>query len=60
MEDVLQPPLSLLATDHSKSVVLVYFLLYVFGVGVSWRIFYSFVGYLYATGSALIGWGRES
>ena len=38
MEDVLKPPSSLLATDRSKAVVLVGFLLIVFGVGVSCRI----------------------
>ena len=38
MEDVLKPPSSLLATDRSKAVVLVRFLLNVFGVGVSCRI----------------------
>ena len=43
MEDVLKPPGSLLATDHSKAVVLVSFLLNVFGVGVSCRKLYSFV-----------------
>ena len=38
MEDVLKPPNSLLATDRSKAVVLVLFLLSVFGVGVLCRI----------------------
>ena len=38
MEDVFKPPSSLLATDRSKAVVLVWFLLIVFGVGVSCRI----------------------
>ena len=38
MEDVLKPSSSLLATDRSKAVVLVLFLLNVFGVGVSCRI----------------------
>ena len=47
MEDVLKPPGSLLATDRSKAVVLVWFLLNVFGVGVSCRKLYSFVVYLY-------------
>ena len=37
----------LLATDRSKAVVLVYFLLNVFGEGVSCRNLYSFVVYLY-------------
>ena len=54
MEDVLKPPGSLLATDHSKAVVLVYFLLNVFGVGVSYRILYSCVVYLYVSGSGSI------
>ena len=43
MEDVLKLPGSLLATGHSKAVVLLLFLLNVFGVGVSCRILYSFV-----------------
>ena len=46
-EDVLKPPGSLLATDRSKTVVLVYFLLIVFGVSVLSHILYSFVVYLY-------------
>ena len=37
-------------TDRSKAVILVQFLLNVFGVGVSCRILYSFVGYLYISG----------
>ena len=37
----------LFATDRSKAVVLVQFLLNVFGVGVSWRELFSFVVYLY-------------
>ena len=37
VEDVHKPPGSLLATDRSKAVVLVWFLLNVFGVGVSCR-----------------------
>ena len=41
MEDVLKPPGSLPATDSSKAVVLVEFLLNVFGVGVSCRNLYS-------------------
>ena len=45
MEDVLKPTGSLLATDHSKGVVLVWFLLNVFGVGISRRILHSFVVY---------------
>ena len=44
MEDVLK---SFLATDRSKVVLLVLFLLDVFGVGVSCRILYSFVVYLF-------------
>ena len=39
--------LSLLTTYRSKAVVLVLFLLNVFGVGFSCRILYSFVVYLY-------------
>ena len=54
MEDVLESPGSLLATDHSKAMVLVYFLLNVFGVAVSCRILYSFVVYLYVSGSGSI------
>ena len=54
MEDVLKPPGSLLATDCSKAVVLVWFLLNVFGVGVSCRKLYSFVVYLYVDGSGSI------
>ena len=46
----LSPPGSLLATDRSKAVVLVWFLLNVFGVGVSCRKLYSFVVYLYVDG----------
>ena len=43
MEDVLKPPPgSLLASDHSKAVVLMLFLLNVFGVGVSCRNLYFF------------------
>ena len=48
------PPGSLIATDRSKEVVLVKFLLNVFGVGVSCRNFYSFVVYLYVNGSGSI------
>ena len=51
VEDDLKPPGSLLATDRSKAVVLVYFLLNVFGVGVSCRKLYYFVVYLYVNGS---------
>ena len=44
-----------LATDRSKAVVLVQFLLNVFfGIGVSCRILYSFVAYLYVSGSGSI------
>ena len=50
---ILKPPGSLLATDRSKAVVLVKFLLNVFGVGVSCRKLYSFV-YLYLNGSGSI------
>ena len=45
---------SLLATDRSKAVVLVSFLLNVFGVGVSCRNLYSFAVYLYVNGSGSI------
>ena len=55
MEDVLKPPGSLLATDGSKVVVLVLFLLNVFGVGVSCRKLYSFVVYLYVDQLPLLG-----
>ena len=48
------PPCSLLATDRSKAVVLVWFLLNVFGVGFSCRKLYSFVVYLYVDGSGSI------
>ena len=44
----------MLATDRSKEVVLVQFLLNVFGVGVSCRNLYSFVVYLYVSGSRSI------
>ena len=44
-------PGSLLATDRSKVVFLVLFLLNVFGVGVSCRNLYPFVVYLYVNGS---------
>ena len=44
----------MLATDRSKVVVLVYFLLNVIGVGVSSRNLYSFVVYLYVNGSGSI------
>ena len=54
MEDVLKPPGSLLATDLSKAVVLLWFLLNVFGVGVSCRILCSFVVYIYVSGSGSI------
>ena len=48
------PPGRLLGTDRSKAVVLVRFLLNVFGVIVSCRILYSFVVYLYVSGSGSI------
>ena len=48
------PPGSLLATDRSKEMVLGWFLLNVFGVGVSCRNLYSFVVYLYVNGSGSI------
>ena len=55
VEDVLKPPPgSLLATDRSKAVVLLYFLQNVFGVGVSCRNLLSFVVYLYVSSSGSI------
>ena len=45
--------------DRSKAVILVYFLLNVFGVGVSCRILYSSVGYLYVSDSGSITSVRE-
>ena len=61
MEDDLKPPCSLLATDRSKAVVLVWFLLNVFGVGASCTYLYSFVAYLYVNGSGSItSVGEES
>ena len=51
---IFKPPSSLLATDRSKAVVSVKFLLNVFGVGVSCRKLYSFVVYLYVNGSGSI------
>ena len=51
---ILKPPGSLLATDRSKAVVLVSFLLNVFGVDVWCRSLYYFVVYLYVNGSGLI------
>ena len=47
-------PRSLLATDGSKAVVLVLFLLNGFGVGVLCRNLYYFVGYIYLNGSGSI------
>ena len=44
----------MLATYRSKAVVLVWFLLNVFGVGVSCRNLYTFVVYLYVNGSGSI------
>ena len=61
MEDVHKPPGSLLATDRSKAVVLVWFLLNVFGVGVLCRKLCCFVVCLYVNGSgsvASVGEGR--
>ena len=54
MEDVLKPPGGLLAAGRSRAVVLVWFLLNVFGVGVSCRGLCSFVVYLYVNGSGSI------
>ena len=51
---ILKPPGSLPATDRSKAVVMAYFLLNVFGVGVSCRNLFSFVAYLYVNGSGSI------
>ena len=51
---ILKPPGSLLATDRSKTVVLVLFLLNIFGVIVSYRNLYSFVVNLYVNGSGSI------
>ena len=51
---ILKPPGSLLATDRSKAVVLVLFLLNVFGVGVSCPNLYSFVVCLCVNGSGSI------
>ena len=51
---ILKPPGSLLATDRSKAVVLMLFLLNAFGVGESCRNLYSFVVYLYVNGSGSI------
>ena len=42
VKEMLKPPGSLLAHDYSKAVVLVQFLLNVFGVGVSCCILYFF------------------
>ena len=50
----LRSPGSLLATDRSKAVVLVYFLLNVYGVGVICRILYYVAVYLYVSGSGPI------
>ena len=47
MEDVLKPPSSLLATDRSKAVVLVWFLLIVFWSRCFVSYLYFFVVYLY-------------
>ena len=55
MEDVLKPPGSLLAAGRSEAVVFfVWFLLNVFGVGVSCRKLCCFVVYLYVNGSGSI------
>ena len=53
MEDVLKPPGSLLATDHSKAVGFGVILSKCFEVGVSFNL-YSFVVYLYVNGSGPI------
>ena len=57
---ILKPPGNLLATARSKAVVLVLFLLNVFGVGVSCSNFYSFVVYLYVNGSGSVGEERAN
>ena len=50
----------MLATDRSMAVVLVLFLLIVFGVGVSCRSLYSFVVYLYVNaGGSITSVGEE-
>ena len=54
MEDVLKSPASLLATGRSKAVVLVIFLLNVFGVGVLCRNLYSYVVKIYVSRSRSI------
>ena len=54
IKEILKPPGSLLATDRSKAVVLVKFLINVFGVGVSCRKLYYFVVYLYVNSSGSI------
>ena len=60
MEDVHKPPGSLLAIDRSKAVVLAWFLLNGFGVGVSCLNLF-FVVYLYVSGSGSItSVGEES
>ena len=51
---ILKPTDSLLATDHSKAVVLVLFLLKKIKVGVLCRNLYSFVVNLYVNGSGSI------
>ena len=57
---ILEHPGSLLATERSKKVVLMYFLLNVFGVGVLCRNMYSFIVYLYVNGSGSItSFGEE-
>ena len=49
-----------LVSDRSKDVISVLFLFNIFRVGVSCRILYSFVGYLYVSGSQLPRfWKRE-
>ena len=51
---ILKAPGSLLASDRSKAVFFVLFLLNVFGVGVSCRNLYYFVVYLYVNGKGSI------
>ena len=60
MEVVLKPRGSLLATDRSKAVILVLFLLNVFGVGVSCRNLYSLLFICKRQWINYLSWERES
>ena len=53
MEDVLKPPGSLLLTFLRRLFLSDSYLIF-FGVGVSCRFLYSFVGYIYVSGSGSI------